>query len=99
MRSSTWTAAAFAAALAWALGTQAQSTVYQWTDSQGKVHFSDTPPTEQARNVTQKRVGGGELIISGRNNGQFGTNTVDITNPNALAPTTALLGWTANPVR
>ncbi len=64
MRSSPWIAAAFTAALASAPGAQAQSTVYQWTDSQGNVHFSDTPPAEQAKNVTQKRVGGGEVDVS-----------------------------------
>jgi glutaredoxin len=35
----------------------AQSNVYRWTDKDGKVHFSDTPPPEDAKNVTQKRMG------------------------------------------
>ena len=64
MRSSPWIAAALAAALACAPDAPAQSTVYKWTDSQGKVHFSDSPPTEQAKNVTQKRMGGGEVDVS-----------------------------------
>jgi glutaredoxin len=34
----------------------AQSTVYRWTDKDGKVHFSDVPPPE-AKDLTQKRVG------------------------------------------
>ncbi len=64
MRSSPWIGAALAAALACAPGARAQSTVYKWTDSQGQVHFSDAPPTEQAKNVTQKRMGGGEVDVS-----------------------------------
>jgi glutaredoxin len=60
MRSFPWLGAALAATLACGLDAAAQSTVYKWTDSQGKVHFSDTPP-EQAKGVTQKRLGGGEV--------------------------------------
>ena len=37
----------------------AQSNVYRWVDKDGKVHYSDTPPPEPAKSVTQKRVGGG----------------------------------------
>ena len=60
MRSLPW----IAAALALACGPEAAAqTVYKWTDSQGKVHFSDTPPDEQAKSVTQKRMGGGELEV------------------------------------
>ena len=64
MRSFPWIGAALAAALACAPDAPAQSTVYKWTDSQGKVQFSDTPPVEQAKNVTQKRMGGGEVDVS-----------------------------------
>jgi glutaredoxin len=64
MRSFPWLGAALAATLACGLDAAAQSTVYKWTDSQGKVHFSDTPPAEQAKGVTQKRLGGGEVDIS-----------------------------------
>ena len=39
------------------LNAAAQSTVYKWTDKDGKVHFSDTPPAD--RDAQQKRVGGG----------------------------------------
>jgi glutaredoxin len=46
---------AAAIAVALVLPAAAQS-VYKWTDSQGKVHCSDTPPTEPATGVTQKRV-------------------------------------------
>src|SRR5258708_2804898 len=49
--------AAFAAALV--LVAQAQTNVYRWTDKDGKVHFSDTAPAEDAKEVSQKRMGGG----------------------------------------
>ena len=48
-----------AAALAGALLAQAQTNVYRWTDKDGKVHFSDSPPPADARAATQRRVGGG----------------------------------------
>ena len=51
------TVAAFAAALA--LMAQAQTNVYRWIDKDGKVHFSDTAPTDDAKEVSQKRMGGG----------------------------------------
>lgn len=60
MRSFPWIVAALAATLG--LHAGAQSTVYKWTDSQGKVHFSDTPPPEQAKGVTQQRMGGGDVV-------------------------------------
>lgn len=37
----------------------AQQTVYKWTDKDGKVHFTDTPPPPEAKKSEQKRVGGG----------------------------------------
>src|SRR5262249_52500497 len=37
----------------------AQTNVYRWVDKDGKVHFTDTPPAEEARNVTEKILGGG----------------------------------------
>jgi glutaredoxin len=36
----------------------AQANVYRWVDKDGKVHYSDTPPPEPQKNLTQKRVGG-----------------------------------------
>ena len=60
MPSFKWIAAALAGVFVYGPAA-AQSTVYKWTDSQGKVHFSDTPPTEQAKEITQKRMGGGEV--------------------------------------
>jgi glutaredoxin len=48
--------AVFASALV--LAAQAQ-TVYRWVDKDGKVHFSDTPPPEDAKSASQKRIGGG----------------------------------------
>jgi glutaredoxin len=37
----------------------AQTNVYRWTDKDGKVHFSDTPPPEEVKGVTEKRMGAG----------------------------------------
>jgi glutaredoxin len=37
----------------------AQTNVYRWTDKDGKVHFSDAPPPEDAKDAAQKRMGGG----------------------------------------
>jgi len=51
--------AVLAAALAAGLTVQAQTNVYRWTDKDGKIHFSDTPPPEEAKGVSQKRMGGG----------------------------------------
>ena len=50
--------AALAAVLA-AAAAHAATNVYRWVDSHGKVHFSDTPPPEEAKSVSQKRMGGG----------------------------------------
>ena len=47
------------AALAAAFAATAQTNVYRWVDKDGKVHFSDTPPPEDAQSVSQKRMGGG----------------------------------------
>jgi len=47
------------AALAAGLSATAQTSVYRWVDKDGKVHFSDTPPPEEAKSVSQKRMGGG----------------------------------------
>jgi glutaredoxin len=51
--------AALASTLLFACAAQAQSNVYKWTDKNGKVHFSDTPPAEEATNLSQKKLGGG----------------------------------------
>jgi glutaredoxin len=62
MRTFPWSAAALVAALSMAFGANAQTNVYKWTDSEGKVHFSDTPPEPQvSKNVTEKRMGGGTV--------------------------------------
>lgn len=50
--------AILAAGLAAGLASHAQSNVYRWVDKDGKVHFSDTPPPEEAKSVSQKRMGG-----------------------------------------
>ncbi|MCM2327738.1 MAG: glutaredoxin family protein [Lysobacter sp.] len=52
--------AALAAALLVPLAVGAQSTVYRWVDKNGKVHYSDSPPAQDARNVSQKRMGTGQ---------------------------------------
>jgi len=38
--------------------TAAAETVYRWTDSQGKVHYSDQPPPTDAKSIQQKKLGG-----------------------------------------
>src|SRR5262245_5241321 len=48
---------AVVAALA-AADAAAQQSVYRWVGQDGNVHFSDTPPLEDAK-VTEKRMGGG----------------------------------------
>ena len=42
-----------------ALDAQAQQTVFRWVDKDGKVQFSDTPPPTEAKDATQKSMGGG----------------------------------------
>src|SRR5262245_48815905 len=54
-----------ACAAAAGLDASAQ-TVYKWTDAEGKVHFSDTPPPPQStKNVTEMRMRGGGADVSG----------------------------------
>ena len=48
----------FLMALLASVAAAAQTSVYRWVDKDGKVHFSDTPPLEDAT-VTEKRMGGG----------------------------------------
>jgi glutaredoxin len=48
-----------AAALTGAFLANAQTTVYRWVDKDGKVQFSDSPPPADAKDATQRRVGGG----------------------------------------
>lgn len=50
---------ALAAALFAVFAAQAQTSVYRWVDKDGKVHFSDAPPAEDAKDVKQKQMGGG----------------------------------------
>lgn len=42
-----------------ALPAASQSTVYRWVDKDGKVHFSDTPPPQDVKASSQRRMGGG----------------------------------------
>src|SRR6478736_5275923 len=50
--------AAFCAALA-ASAVLAQTNVYRWVDKDGKVHFSDSPPPADAKESSQRTMGGG----------------------------------------
>ncbi|MDQ3027140.1 MAG: glutaredoxin family protein [Pseudomonadota bacterium] len=59
MRASIALRAALAALLVTSLHAQAQSTVYRWVDKDGKVQFSDSPPPAEAKDATQRRMGGG----------------------------------------
>jgi glutaredoxin len=66
MRTSPWSAALVTVALFAAHDALAQTSVYKWTDAEGKVHFSDMPPpAADSKNVTEKRLGGGALDVSG----------------------------------
>ena len=59
MKSATIGTAILAAVLLAASQAQAQSSVYRWVDKEGKVHFSDSPPVEETKNLSEKRMGGG----------------------------------------
>lgn len=65
MKSTTIVRAVLACAMLLAFGAQAQSSVYRWVDKNGKVHFSDQPPAEETKSVSQKRLGGGYVQESG----------------------------------
>ena len=51
-------ATVFALAAA-SLAALAQSNVYRWVDKDGKVHYTEEPPPADAKQSTQKRLGGG----------------------------------------
>ncbi len=59
MKSKIIIGAALAALLLACIDSRAQTNVYRWTDKDGKVHFSDTPPPADASSTSQKRMGGG----------------------------------------
>lgn len=61
MQSRTIALCLIAASLAAPAFAPAQSTVYRWVDKDGKVHFSDAPPPADARDASQKRMGGGDV--------------------------------------
>ena len=63
MRASTRVAIALAVLAAPALA-DAQSSVYRGVDKNGKVQYSDTPPPEDVKSLTQKRMGGGTVEVS-----------------------------------
>jgi hypothetical protein len=41
-----------------AMSTAIAANVYHWVDSDGKVHYTDTPPPPSAKKVEQKNLGG-----------------------------------------
>ena len=53
-----------AAALALPALVAAQANVYRWVDKDGKVHYSDSPPAEPPKSLTQKRIGSGQADAS-----------------------------------
>ena len=63
MRASTKLAVALVALAVPALA-DAQSSVYRWVDKNGKVQYSDQPPPEEVKSLTQKRMGGGTVDVS-----------------------------------
>lgn len=54
--------ALFILPLALLAATAHAGTAYKWVDSEGKTHYSDQPPPPSAKDVQQKRVGGGNFI-------------------------------------
>jgi glutaredoxin len=63
MRASMKLAVAIAVLAASALA-DAQTAVYRWVDKNGKVQYSDTPPPEDVKSLTQKRMGGASVEVS-----------------------------------
>lgn len=45
-----------AAAVVLLAAVSAEAQLYRWTDPSGRVHFTDTPPPSNARNVQKKRL-------------------------------------------
>jgi len=48
------------AALAVSFAAPAQTNVYRWVDKDGKVHFSDSPPPQDAKESSNRIMGGGQ---------------------------------------
>ncbi len=59
MKARTLAHCVLAAALVAPCFAHAQTNVYRWVDKDGKVQFSDSPPPADAKDATQKRLGGG----------------------------------------
>ena len=53
----------FAMALA-AFAAPASAQIYRWADKDGKVHYTQTPPPPEAKNVQKKAFGGGVVAPS-----------------------------------
>lgn len=51
--------AILAGAIAFVAAGTANAQLYRWTDPSGRVHFTDTPPPPNAKNVQKKRGGPG----------------------------------------
>lgn len=51
--------AILAGAIAFVAAGTANAQLYRWTDPSGRVHFTDTPPPPNAKNVQKKRGGAG----------------------------------------
>ena len=56
MRTAAWIT--LAAAVVCVATAEAQTSLYKWVDSEGKTHYTDTPPPPEVKNVQQKRLGG-----------------------------------------
>jgi glutaredoxin len=48
------------AAMAASFATHGQTNVYRWVDKDGKVHFSDSPPPQDAKESSNRMMGGGQ---------------------------------------
>ncbi len=59
MKTATIALTCLVAALGFATLAAAQTNVYRWVDKDGKVHFSDAPPPADAKDASQRRMGGG----------------------------------------
>lgn len=48
------------------LASQAQADLYKWTDAQGKVHYTDQPPTVNAQTVKRSAAGQAETTTQAK---------------------------------
>lgn len=71
------------AAVLVAVPLSASAQLYRWTDPSGRVHFTDTPPPANARNV-QKRKGGPGKSTTGTPNEPYAVQQARKTSPVTL---------------